>query len=217
MSDYRLAEGLRKLRDQVNAKWPNRNKSSDGWIGDTGHSARASDHNPNSAGVVTAIDLTHDPKGGFDSYAFADMLLRKQDTRIKYVISNRRIGSGPSGPSAGVWRKYTGTNPHDHHCHISIMSDKAHYDATREWDLGGTMVPTEAAVAAYIPPPATLRKGDTGPQVQTLQGRLNAHGAALKVDGDFGQITQDALKKFQSDNHLTADGIAGPQSRAALA
>lgn len=218
---WRLAHGLEKLRSQVNAKFPNRGKDSDGSIGDENHASRSSDHNPwvkdGSTGVVTAIDLTHDPKGGFDSYAFADMLLRKHDTRIKYVISNRRIGSGPSGPSAGVWRKYTGTNPHDHHCHISIMSDKAHYDATREWDLGGTMVPTEAAVAAYIPPPATLRKGDTGPQVQTLQGRLNAHGAALKVDGDFGQITQDALKKFQSDNHLTADGIAGPQVWHALA
>jgi hypothetical protein len=49
------------------------------------------------------------------------MLLEKQDIRLKYVISNRRIGSGPAGPSPGMWRKYSGVNPHDHHCHVSII------------------------------------------------------------------------------------------------
>src|SRR5262245_2987274 len=109
---WRLAKGLETLRSQVNAKWPGRSKDSDGSVGDTSHSARKSDHNPDSRGVVHAIDITHDPRNGFDSYKFADMLLAKQDPRISYIISNRRIGSGPKGPAPGAWRKYTGTNPH---------------------------------------------------------------------------------------------------------
>lgn len=213
---WRLARALEKLRSQVNAQWPKRGKGSDGSVGDTSHGARKSDHNPDGAGIVHAIDITHDPKNGFDSYAFADMLLKKQDRRIKYIISNRRIGSGPQGPSAGVWRKYTGSNPHDHHCHISVVSGPAG-DATDPWDIGGSISPSPDVMDTYVPPPATLRKGARGPQVQTMQGRLNAHGEKLTVDGDFGAATFAALKKFQSDNHLTPDGICGPQSWHALA
>lgn len=134
---WRLAHALETLRSQVNAKWPKRSKDSDGSIGDEHHSARTSDHNPDGRGVVRAIDLTHDPKGGFDSYAFADLLLKKQDKRLKYVISNRRIGSGPAGPSPGVWRKYSGTNPHNKHCHISAVAD-ARGDDTHAWDIEPT-------------------------------------------------------------------------------
>lgn len=213
---WRLAHGLETLRSQVNAKWPNRSKDSDGSIGDEHHSARLSDHNPDGAGVVHAIDLTHDPKGGFDSYGFADMILRNQDPRLKYVISNRRIGSGPAGPAPGTWRDYRvppNLNPHDHHCHISIMSGpKA--DDTHTWNIGGYQV--GPAVAPFTPAPATLRKGAVGASVMSLQSDLNTHGASLKVDGEFGDATEAALKKFQTDHHLAADGVCGPQSWKAL-
>jgi hypothetical protein len=212
---WRLARGLEHLRAQVNAKWPNRSKNSDGSVGDTSHSARVSDHNPDGSGVVHAIDITHDPKGGFDSYAFADMLLAKQDRRLKYVISNRRIGSGPTGPAPGVWRKYTGSNPHDHHCHISIVSGSLADDVS-DWDIGMAAGPAQMPPSTYEPPPPTLREGSNGETVKRLQSALNAKGAALKVDGDFGPATKAALKKFQADRGLFQDGICGPQSWKAL-
>ncbi len=65
--NWRLAKSLETLRSQVNAVHPNRSKESDGSIGNAEHSARESDHNPNSAGVVCAIDITPDPAGGVDS------------------------------------------------------------------------------------------------------------------------------------------------------
>ena len=49
-----------------------------------------------------------------------------------------------------------------------------------------------------------------------MQGRLNAHGDNLKVDGDFGPRTATALALFQKRAGLTADGICGPQSWKAL-
>jgi peptidoglycan hydrolase-like protein with peptidoglycan-binding domain len=203
---WRLARSLEKLRAQVNGKWPNRSKSSDGSIGDEGHSARTSDHNPDDAGVVRAIDITHDPRGGFDSYAFADMLLKEQDPRLKYVISNRRIGSGPAGPQPGAWRKYTGTNPHDHHCHISVVPSAAG-DDTKQWDIDGNLAPTAGAVAAYVPPPATLRSGSSGEDVRKLQAALH-----IFIDGQFGPLTENALKNHQVAHGLIADGICGPQT-----
>lgn len=213
---WRLARSLETLRSQVNKQFPNRSKNSDGSIGNAEHSARTSDHNPDDSGVVRAIDITHDPKGGFDSYAFADLLLKRQDPRLKYVISNRRIGSGPAGTAPGVWRKYTGANPHDHHCHISVVGD-VRGDDTRLWGIGGAAVPPKAeTVAAYVEPPATLRKGDQGPEVMDMQTRLNIHGATLKVDGDFGPVTEGELREFQKGSGLIADGVCGPMSWVAL-
>lgn len=212
---WRLARALDTLRAQVNEKWPTRSKNSDGSIGDVSHSARASDHNPDDGGVVRAIDITHDPKCGFDSYAFADLLLRKQDKRLKYIISNSRIGSGPAGVQPGVWRRYTGKNPHNHHCHISVVGD-ARGDETRPWDIDGAIGPPPDVADTYVPPPATLRKGAKGPAVQTMQGRLNAHGDNIKVDGDFGPATEVALRLFQRRNGLVDDGICGAASWAAL-
>lgn len=207
---WRLAKSLEILRSQVNARWLGRSKSSDGSIGDEGHSARLSDHNPDAAGVVRAIDITHDPKGGFDSYAFADMLLKRQDRRLKYVISNRRIGSGPAGPSAGVWRKYTGANPHDHHCHISVVSGAAG-EATDPWNIDGVASTSPEAAEAFTPPPETLRKGATDSTnsdgVKKLQAALH-----IFIDGDFGPQTEAALKEFQKAHGLVPDGICGPQT-----
>lgn len=212
---WRLARSLETLRAQVNAKWPNRSKSSDGSIGDASHSSRLSDHNPDPSGVVRAIDITHDPLSGFDSYAFADMILKNQDRRLKYVISNRRIGAGPAGPSPGVWRKYTGLNAHDHHCHISVVAD-AQGDNTDSWDIAAVNAPNPDVVAAYVAPPPTLRKGDKGEIVEKLQGRLKAHGADIRIDGDFGDATKAAVILFQTMNDLSRDGVVGAQTWKAL-
>jgi len=51
---------------------------------------------------------------------FADRLAAKSgEKRISYVIFNGRIASSRLG---WRWRKYTGSNPHNHHCHISFTN-----------------------------------------------------------------------------------------------
>lgn len=203
---WRLAIALEILRSQVNAKWQHRSKNSDGSVGDVSHSSRTSDHNPDDNGIVRAIDLTHDPVGGFDSYAFADMILKKQDRRLKYVISNRRIGSGPDGPQPGSWREYRvppNKNPHDHHCHISVVAD-AKGDDPAPWDIGAYQA---GAAAPYVAPPLTLRRGSIGEDVKKLQAALH-----IFIDGRFGILTEDAVKFFQKSHHMVSDGIVGPQT-----
>jgi peptidoglycan hydrolase-like protein with peptidoglycan-binding domain len=49
-----------------------------------------------------------------------------------------------------------------------------------------------------------------------VQNSLNAKGYALVVDGVFGAATAAAVTAFQQKNGLTADGIVGPGTRAAL-
>ena len=70
------------------------------------------------------------------------------------------------------------------------------------------VTPTPAPVAAktYV----TLRKGDEGPDVVTMQLALTELGYLSGAsDGNFGTGTMNAVKKFQQDNGLDADGIAG--------
>ena len=152
---WRLAKALEALRAQVNAAAPGRSKKSDGTIGDPAHQSRNSDHNPwvvdGSMGVVTALDITHDPANGCDAGLLADTLRKSADPRIKYIISNRRIASSqPKGSApAWAWRTYTGSNPHDKHCHISVHPTKALYDATSPWAIDAAFSKLElAAVAA---------------------------------------------------------------------
>lgn len=134
---WRVAECLLVLRRQVDAKAPSRNTASDGTIGDAAHAARSSDHNPwvvdAGTGIVTAMDITHDPGGGCDAGALAEAIRAGQDPRVKYVIWNRRIMSSTVSP--WTWRTYTGENPHTHHVHISVRSDKEHYDSNSRWNI----------------------------------------------------------------------------------
>ncbi|PNB05314.1 hypothetical protein C1X98_30785, partial [Pseudomonas sp. FW306-2-11BA] len=86
------------LLRQVNEMAPGRDKSSDGMLGDQSHQMRKSDHNPDANGVVTAIDISHDPAHGVDAGDLAETLRQSQDKRIKYIISNRRIASSLVSP-----------------------------------------------------------------------------------------------------------------------
>ena len=213
---WRVAKALLKLRGQIDAQYPKRSKKSDGSIGDAAHASRNSDHNPwiqdAGNGVVSAIDITHDPKCGLDTWKLAEELRVERDPRIKYVISNKRIWSATTQPYS--WRKYTGSNPHSEHMHVSVKSTKSHYDDDSEW------APPKAGGATEAPPwadddsPALrplLRRGSAGDDVRTVQRLLG-----LPVDGIFGPETDAAVRGFQRANGLQADGLVGPQTWAAL-
>lgn len=136
---WRLANSLVKLRDQLNAAYPNRSKISDGTIGDAAHQASASDHNPNAAGVVCAMDITHSPQTGLDAHALADSLRVNRHPDLKYIISNRRIAGAWSN---WAWQAYNGSNPHSSHIHVSVGrgndgQSTPPYDDTNDWAIGG--------------------------------------------------------------------------------
>ena len=65
----------------------------------------------------------------------------------------------------------------------------------------------------------TIKLGSKGSDVKKAQQLLIAKGyscGAAGADGDFGAGTYNAVKKFQADNGLEADGIVGAKTWAAL-
>jgi murein L,D-transpeptidase YcbB/YkuD len=81
-----------------------------------------------------------------------------------------------------------------------------------------TTTPTTTKAVTTVPAPATaLTPGDTGTQVKVLQRALAQLGYSVgKVDGDYGTATKTAVAQFQTAQKLTADGVFGPATRAAL-
>jgi len=178
---WRTANSLLQYRDQLNAACPRRSKVSDGFVGDAAHASRDSDHNPwvklAGMGIVTAGDFTHDPKNGVDCEKLYQALVASRDPRIKYIIWNRTITSGNGQTQPWVRRKYTGSNPHDKHLHISVHADAKLFDDRRPWAMPGAAVPPTglrwpvigAIRAAYDRPGIAARLGQPkGIEVPTL-------------------------------------------------
>ncbi len=61
-----------------------------------------------------------------------------------------------------------------------------------------------------------LQEGATGSAVVHLQQRLNAFGAHLATDGDFGPLTLEALLTFQRAHGLPASGVVDAATWSAL-
>lgn len=190
---YYLAPSLKQLRDEINAAHPNRDKASDGWIGDPSHQARVSDHNPDYAdgGVVRAIDVDKD---GIDVAKLMQVL--KGDSRVNYFIFNGKI----YGASKFAARTYTGTNKHTKHIHISIKHSQSAENG-HAWGYGaGSVKP----VANKPKPMASNRPTDY---------------KDLVVDGKFGTLTVQAVQILMSQidmYHRAIDGDAGKHTWVAI-
>jgi hypothetical protein len=127
----KLVAGGVTLRDQINARFPGRDKSSDGWVGDAAHAARgnASDHNSDKNGWVHAIDITESFghgrwRNGRNAQALADQIVAYAASglpganRVLNVVFNDQVASGTYKAS---WWKFRGKGySHFQHVHISF-------------------------------------------------------------------------------------------------
>jgi hypothetical protein len=103
---------------QATALKPLRKKASDGLLPSAAH-RKASPNSDHNTGL--AVDLTHDPKNGIDCEEIFEKL--KEDKRVKYLIFKGKIWSREKSKLGN--RRYTGSNPHNRHLHISIESAMA--------------------------------------------------------------------------------------------
>lgn len=126
-----LNRALTNFRNAVNATFTNRDKTSDGTIGDAAHAATTSDHNPDPDGSVDAWDMDVDLRSDDDPAAI-EMLKRvfQAHESSRYWIHNRVIASRSTG-----WRRepYTGANPHDKHVHWNTREQFE--NSTDPWEV----------------------------------------------------------------------------------
>lgn len=124
------------LMEQLNARYPNRDKASDGSVGDLAHRARKSDHNPNKRGYVLAQDIDENfgpESDGGTAEQFTKELLEYAASgkpgadRIKNVVYENRVASGTYKDKLRFWRWRKGSYGHTHHIHISF-TEKAEQD-----------------------------------------------------------------------------------------
>lgn len=218
----RAANSLTTLKNQINNKFPYRDKASDGGIGDAAHASRKSDHNPDSGGVYHAYDFDHDPdSNGLDCYTLKRELIACHDSRIKYIIFMRRIWYASSRSEV----YYNGTNAHSKHLHISVVSGAAG-DDPRQWSLpflgaggggGGTPPPSGWTGGTYC------KYRDTSDRVRKLQAHMTTTYRGYNPytpTGFYGPQTKKGIAEFQDRVGITgpsADGsIVGPATMTKL-
>lgn len=128
-----VVPALEDLREQLNKFFPNRDKSSDGGIGDTSHAAGTSSHNPDDLGSpewdgdpdslqeVRARDFDVDLNyPGVDAIDVVRHLVAGAKSGrfwwIRYIIYDKKIYHKNNNFNAAG---YSGKNAHQHHFHVN--------------------------------------------------------------------------------------------------
>lgn len=147
MTDWVLIPCLKALFAEFNRIAPDRDRASDGSIGDAAHQAEVSDHNPDEVGSVPihdadkinevhAIDVDNNLRGDVTMETAVQFLLGRcrsgAEKRLRYVIYNRRIWSASSG---WVQKAYTGASAHTEHAHFSASYDSQLEASVVSWHL----------------------------------------------------------------------------------
>jgi hypothetical protein len=162
-----LTDGLDNLRQQVNRRWPDRDKKSDGSIGDFAHSLGSSGHNPDdtagskpawsgdpdSKREVRAWDMDNDLReGGTTAQDIVDHIRKLPGVGnvLRYMIYNRRIYHVRDGFTSAP---YSGPSPHTEHIHFEgAWTQAADNNTTFDYRLEqvGDDMPITAADAKLI-------------------------------------------------------------------
>jgi len=131
---------------QATALQPKRKKASDGLLPSAAHIKQSptSDHN-----TGLAVDLTHDPANGIDCAEIFQKL--KEDKRVSYLIFQGRIWSKEKSKLGD--RRYTGSNSHNKHLHISIVASGATDTSPWFWWMNQPKVVNQLK-AALTPSPS---------------------------------------------------------------
>jgi hypothetical protein len=131
---------------QATAIAPLRMKASDGLLPSQAH-MKASPNSDHNTGL--AVDLTHDPKHGIDCVDIFEKL--KEDARVEYLIFKGKIWSKARAKEGN--RKYTGSNQHTRHLHISIKPELSKDTSPWFWWLNQPKIVNQV-IAKITPAPA---------------------------------------------------------------
>ncbi len=123
---------------------------------------------------------------------------------IRFIQFNNLVDELQRLDWSGFGRGYNGANYRQNNYHLNLKAAYERY-------AGQGVVVAAPAVDGM------LRMGSQGQKVREVQALLNRAGFAVKVDGDFGPSTKDAVAAFQTKFKLSpVDGVVGPVTQAEL-
>ncbi len=207
-----LNRALTGFRAAVNARWPSRDRTSDGTIGDAAHAKRTSDHNPDADGSVDAWDMDVD---GVD----VELCKRafQQHPSSGYWIHNDQIASRSDG-----WRRrpyaYAGPTRNRHTRHVHWNTRPAQEDSTAPWNLVAPWTKFPTPTGPHPPGSRTLRLTQprmTGRDVTFVQEWIGAARCG-PPDGVYGPATEHGVRWYQGMRGIAVDGICGPDTWAQM-
>ena len=218
MADWILVPCLVQLRAELNEIAPERDKGSDGTIGDRAHQQSISDHNDDEVGRVPIRDA--DSKHEVHAYDADDDLRTPNLTmemvvqhilgrcrsgaekRLRYIIYNRRIWE-----ASNSWRQrtYTGASPHTEHAHFSSSYETKHEASTASWRLEDIPVALTDSdknwLAAKIDEAAT----HAAERVWKQKGNVNVKAGEKPSMQEYGNILRYLSPEGRQGRELTAE------------
>ncbi|MFF8413752.1 MULTISPECIES: peptidoglycan-binding protein [Streptomyces] len=116
------------------------------------------------------------------------------------VALNATVAAGQRIADMGATGNVTGPHLHfeTHSGGLNATVNPVPFLAARGVDLGGGW--------------STIAPGAAGSTVKAVQHLMTQRGTALVADGDYGAVSVDAVKQFQSARGLVADGVVGPET-----
>lgn len=121
------APSLVRFLAEVDARWPLRDRRTDGWFRDP-HVGISYGHNPDGRGRVHARDVDRD---GLNPDWIIDHI-RRSDTGLWYIIWDRKLWSMDHN---WVPYAYHGKSPHTDHFHIEIRHTEAAWRYAGPWGV----------------------------------------------------------------------------------
>lgn len=220
---------LDELLVQFNARFPKRDKSSDGLWGNKAHQQTKSSHNGDKSGnaehkdgdakdEVRARDIDSTLN---DSNCTMEQVVQMWITAlragklwwVRYIIYNGRIWHRRDGFRTRV---YKGKNKHDKHAHVNTDFDQSADSVTgTDWLLKGFRVkPAVPAKPIWETDPLVV-DGVLGPKtIKRWQVVVRHKTVTDKMDKDFIGAMQVFLRRV--DHRLVVDRIWGPKTTRAL-
>lgn len=141
--------------------------------------------------------------------AHTGLVVDVDDTYVYTIEGNTSGASGVVANGGGVCNKRYALN----------YSRIYGYGRPKYEQKSTTSVPATTQKEGFKVSMKELKKGCAGKQVKSLQALLIGFGyncGKAGADGEFGAKTDTALRKYQTDNSLTPDGVAGPKTWAKL-
>lgn len=216
-----LVPPLKEAFNQLNAEFPNRDRRTDGTKGNEEHAVRTSSHNPDETGKpefsdhdgvdeVRAIDIDKDLRHSTVSMEMVVQLWVKQCRAglmpwVRYIIHHGRIWHRRDNFTT---RKYTGSNQHTEHVHMtSEFNQKSDTLTKADYFLRYLTRPSTPR-----PPtkPAVLKvDGELGPKTIARWQQIMGTTVDGKIDAENSELVRAVQRKLKSvDSLLKVDGKA---------